>query len=256
MSVCPSLSPQLHGRRHASHPLVPGRGVPVRNGYRRLGEDSAEGCCLFSRWIHRAIRRGQRGAQGFEGCFRLRDNRLRDGGLGRSLFHRREGGPLHRRSRAVGRPRRGPRRHGAPGHAKGSDRVRALALPRTLALIRLRKTARARKPAGKEQQLAYRLLHPLSNFETCPTCSVLACVAFGAALTATDAARPTMKRPSGKLKILGKLADNFFHTTKAYRRATHVPPPSLPPPTLTRRRRVAQGAAQQPQAQGARHTAA
>ena len=98
-----------------------------------------------------------------------------------------------------------------------------MALPRTLALIRLRKTARARKPAGKEQ-LAYRLLHPLSNFETCPTCSaVLACVAFGAfgaALTATDAARPTMKRPSGKLKILGKLADNFFHTTKAYRRAT------------------------------------
>ena len=66
----------------------------------------------------------------------------------------------------------------------------------------------------------YRLLRPLSNFETCPTCSVLACVAFGAALTATDAARPTMKRPSGKLKILGKLADNFFHTTKAYRRAT------------------------------------
>ena len=49
---------------------------------------------------------------------------------------------------------------------------------------------------------------------------MLACVAFGAALTATDAARPTMKRPSGKLKILGKLADNFFHTTKAYRRAT------------------------------------
>lgn len=33
-----------------------------------------------------------------------------------------------------------------------------------------------------------------------------------------------MKRPTGKLKILAQLADNIFHTTKAYRccRAAHA----------------------------------
>ena len=47
---------------------------------------------------------------------------------------------------------------------------------------------------------------------------------------------PMTKRPTGKLKILAQLADNIFHTTKAYRsaptprpRRAHAAPTPRPP---------------------------